>query len=74
MTIEKMLEHKQQFTPAAGYHLLGIDGMELPGEDLYFISAHATLEEAKAAGRKLEQNEIDKYFILDSEGVGYGIE
>jgi len=69
-----MLEHKKLFTPTAGYHLLGIDGMELPGEDLYFISAHVTLEEAKEAGRRLEKNEIDKYFILDSAGVGYDID
>ena len=74
MVIEKMLEHKQRFTPAAGFHLLGIDGMEPPGEELYFISAHTTLEDARKAGRKLEKDSMDRYFILDSKGVGYEID
>ena len=72
---EKMLKHKEEFVPHDGFNLLGIDGMTLPGEDqLYNLSWHSTLEEAKAAGRMLEPNEIDKYFILDSEGVGYEID
>ena len=51
------------------------DGISHPGEDqLYNISWHPTLEEAKSAGRELEKNEIDKFFILDSEGVGYDID
>jgi len=73
--VEKMLNHKEEFIPNEGFNLLGIDGMALPGEDqLYNISWHYTLDEAKTAGRKLEKNEIDKYFILDSEGVGYEID
>ena len=75
MTIKRMLEHKVEFVPSSGYSLLGIDGMALPGEDqLYNISWHPTLEKAKSAGRELEKNEIDKFFILDSEGVGYDID
>jgi len=73
--VEKMLKYKQEFIPDEGYSLLGIDGMALPGEDqLYNISWHPTLEEAKAAGRELEQNDIDSYFILDKNGVGYEID
>ena len=48
--------------------------MELPGEDLYHRSHHSTLEEARKAGRKLEKDSMDRYFILDSDGVGYEID
>jgi len=74
MVIDKMLAHKEQFIPSAGYHLLGIDGMEPFGEELYFISAHATLEEARKAGGELDKDSMDRYFILDSDGVGYDID
>lgn len=57
MSIRKALEEKERFLPDAGYHLVGVDDFEPPGEALYFISAHATAEEAIAAKKaRLAEN------------------
>jgi len=57
---DSMLANKKAALPTTGFNLVGCDDFELPGEQLYVISNHATREEAEHAQSEYKTQHPDE--------------
>ena len=62
--MEKRFAQKRQFTPEAGYNVVGLDDFEPAGEELYLIAHVDTREEAEALAEKKRAAHTDKVHVF----------
>jgi hypothetical protein len=61
--LELMAADMDRHTPETGFNVVGIDDHEVPGEQLYLISHHETLEEAERAATKARRGHGDAVYV-----------
>lgn len=47
--LEAMQRDKEKWIPKSGYNVVGVDEMEVPGEQLFLVGTYVTREEANRA-------------------------
>ena len=62
--VAKAIDEVDEFTPATGYNVVGVDTFELPGEGLYLVGHYKTqkgAERARAAHERESGNPTHVY-------------
>jgi hypothetical protein len=66
--IKEMASDKKKFIPKSGYNVVGVDGFDVPGEQLYLVGHFEDKEIAEAALQRFQkENPGEDAYIYTSE-------